>query len=228
MINPSQTVASLVLDHSECARVLQRNRIDFCCRGHMSIEAAAHERKLNTKTLLAQLSLAIAERNDNGEARRDPRALATPLLIEHIVMTHHGYLREALPFVRTMSAKVSRVHGAHNPKLIELDAVVVELAEALLPHLENEEDVLFPALMEALPDRALVKRELFAMHEEHLAVGKLLARLRDASDNFRLPDWACNSYRALFAELEQLEADVLTHVHLENHVLKPRFETETE
>ena len=27
----------------------------------------------------------------------------------------------------------------------------------------------------------------------------------------------------LFAELEVLEGDVLTHVHLENHVLMPRF-----
>ena len=29
--------------------------------------------------------------------------------------------------------------------------------------------------------------------------------------------------RTLFAELEQLERDILTHVHLENHVLMPRF-----
>ena len=61
------------------------------------------------------------------------------------------------------------------------------------------------------------------MHEEHLAVGKVLGRLRTAADDFRLPDWACNSYRALFSELEQLEGDVLRHIHLENHVLRPRL-----
>ena len=44
-----------------------------------------------------------------------------------------------------------------------------------------------------------------------------------ASDDFTLPEWACNSYRTLFAELKQVESDVFTHVHIENHVLRPRF-----
>jgi len=47
--------------------------------------------------------------------------------------------------------------------------------------------------------------------------------IRVASDDFALPDWACNSYRTLFSELQQMESDVFTHVHLENHVLQPRF-----
>jgi len=51
----------------------------------------------------------------------------------------------------------------------------------------------------------------------------LLERVRAAGDDFTLPPWACNSYRALFSELAQLEGDVFTHVHLENHVLRPRF-----
>jgi regulator of cell morphogenesis and NO signaling len=54
-------------------------------------------------------------------------------------------------------------------------------------------------------------------------VAALLERVRSASDDFALPSWACNSYRTLFSELEQLERDLHTHVHLENHVLKPRF-----
>jgi regulator of cell morphogenesis and NO signaling len=37
------------------------------------------------------------------------------------------------------------------------------------------------------------------------------------------PEWACTSYRTLLSELAALEGDVLRHVHLENHVLMPRF-----
>ena len=39
------------------------------------------------------------------------------------------------------------------------------------------------------------------------------------------PEWGCSSYRVLMSELEALEGDVLRHVHLENHVLMPRFVT---
>lgn len=115
------------------------------------------------------------------------------------------------------------MHGEHNPLLRELDAVVRALSDALGPHLDAEEQVLFPALMGRAPDRAVLDRELSAMREEHLAVGRLLERMRAATEDYRLPDWACNSYRTLFAELRTLETDVLTHVHLENHVLAPRF-----
>lgn len=221
MLDPQQTVASLVLDHSECAPVFQRHRIDFCCHGDISIEAAATERGIDTAVLVDELSTAIASRS--GAEAADPRALSTPALVAHVVSKHHEYLRQALPFVGALAAKVSRVHGERNPKLRELDALVRELGDALVPHLDTEEQTLFPALTAEAPDRGLVARELRAMHDEHLAVGKLLERVRSATDEFEYPDWACNSYRTLFAELEQLEGDVHRHVHLENHVLMPRF-----
>jgi len=59
--------------------------------------------------------------------------------------------------------------------------------------------------------------------EDHLAVGGMLARLRTLANGFTTPEWGCNSYRVLMAELEALEGDVLRHVHLENHVLMPRL-----
>ena len=62
------------------------------------------------------------------------------------------------------------------------------------------------------------------MQQEHLHVGNLLARMRIYADDFSAPDWACGSYRTLMRELAALEMDTLRHVHLETHVLMPRFE----
>lgn len=221
MIDPQQTVADLVLDHSECAPVFQQHRIDFCCRGGVSIAEAARARGMEPDALIAALSQAIEARR--GDRAVDARSLTTPQLVAHIVARHHAYLRTALPFVGALATKVARVHGDHNPKLRELEAAVAELVVALLPHLDEEEAVLFPALVAPVVDRAIAEKALGAMHEEHLAVALLLERARVASDDYALPAWACNSYRALFSELEQVEGDTFTHVHLENHVLKPRF-----
>jgi regulator of cell morphogenesis and NO signaling len=100
---------------------------------------------------------------------------------------------------------------------------VRELSDKLLPHLDDEERDLFPHMLAEPLDAPLVRRELASMREEHLVVGELLERLRGATDDYRRPEWACNSYGTLFTELEQLETDVLVHVHLENHELLPRF-----
>lgn len=73
------------------------------------------------------------------------------------------------------------------------------------------------------PARAKAAEMLASMFDDHVAVAKQLERIRASSDDFTVPEWGCNSYRTLFSELRQLEGDVFVHVHLENHVLKPRF-----
>lgn len=220
MLDTQRSVADLVLAHSACAPVFQRHKIDFCCRGHLSLEEAARGRALDVGALVQELTKAIDER---GPRDPDPATFPTPRLIEHLVTTHHAYLREALPFVLQVGDKVARVHGEHNPKLVTLAREIHAIAEALLPHLDFEEQVLFPRLLQVSPDASFIAAELDAMTTEHRAVGELLASIREACDDFTLPPWACNSYRALFAELAHLETDVLTHVHLENHALMPRF-----
>ena len=115
MFHPNQTVADLVLEHSECAEVFQRHHIDFCCRGELSLEEAAAAAGAEIDPLRAELERAVAERR--GAKPADPRALSTPALVAYIISKHHEYLRQTLPFVRGLAAKVGRVHGEHNPRL---------------------------------------------------------------------------------------------------------------
>jgi regulator of cell morphogenesis and NO signaling len=222
MLDRHQSVASLVLDHSECAAVLQKHRIDFCCRGAMSLADAAKERNLDVEQLAGELERAVSERAGQ-RVEDDPRAMSTAALIAKIIGTHHEYLRKTLPFIAPLAAKVARVHGDHNPKLRALDAAVSELSAALIGHLDEEEQAVFPALMTRATEGERSAKLLADMKAEHLAVAALLERIREASDEFTLPEWACNSYRTLFSELSALESDIFAHVHLENHVLAPRF-----
>lgn len=221
MFDPHQSVASVVLAHTECAVIFSRHRIDSCCRGNLSLAVAAGEKGLDVGTLVQELEGAVAARGPG--APFDARTLSTPDLLELIVSRHHAYLRQAVPFVQMLATKVSRVHGEHNPKLRGLEEAVLELAELLVPHLVEEEQVLFPALLALTMPPVEVRRLLTEMQGEHLVVGAVLDRIHDAADGFTLPEWACTSYRTLFGELEHLDRDLRAHVLLENHVLVPRF-----
>lgn len=221
-IDRQSSIAQIVLEHSECAKVLADHRLDFCCRGERTLTAACAERGLDIEAVCADLERAIAARGERDEV--DPRGMSTPELISFIVSRHHAYLYEALRFLEPLAAKVARVHGDHNPKLLGVRDTFRDLAESLDPHLREEERVLFPALTASQPDRRLIATELASMQQEHLHVGNLLARMRIYADDFDAPDWACGSYRTLMRELAVLEMDTLRHVHLETHVLMPRFE----
>lgn len=200
--------------------MLQRHRIDYCCRGDTPLAAACGDRGLDVSEVRGELERAVEERRGDDE---DARRLSNAALIEHILSRYHAPLRKALPFVHALAAKVARVHGEHNPRLMELDEIVSELADTLAAHIDDEEARLFPVVASAEPDRGHVGGLLEAMREEHTVVGELLGRMRTATEEYGIPEWACTSYRTLFRELEQLETDVLRHVHLENHVLLPRF-----
>jgi len=52
--------------------------------------------------------------------------------------------------------------------------------------------------------------------------GEKLATFRALANDFVPPEGACTSWRALLLRCEQLEADLMAHVHLANHVLFPR------
>ncbi len=222
MLDLTQTIATLVLDHSEIAPVLQRHRLDFCCRGNVTLDVACAERGLDADVVAAELNRAVAARA-TGHLTTDPRSLSTPRLVAHIIAQYHEPLRTVLPFLQGLSAKVARVHGDHNARLRPLGTAVAQLATILPVHLDVEENTLFPALVSPAPERAVVETELRAMHTDHLAVGELLRIVRAESEDFTSPEWACNSYRTLMTELLALETAILAHVHLENHVLMPRF-----
>ena len=59
------------------------------------------------------------------------------------------------------------------------------------------------------------------MLHEHDDAGQALVRMRELTNGFQAPADACNTYRALFAGLLELEDDLHRHIHLENSVVFP-------
>jgi regulator of cell morphogenesis and NO signaling len=220
MLSMETPVAQVVLDHSECASVFDRYRIDYCCKGTRPLRTACEERGLDPVRVIEDCELAMKRRE---VVEVDPRSLSTRELITRVIARHHQYLHRTLPFLVGLAHKVARVHGERGPELRELARVVDALAKTLLAHLDDEERELFPELLghEAPTERAVAL--LRGMRQEHEHVGEMLSAMRSIANDYAAPEWACNSYRTLFSELAHLEADTLRHVHVENHVLLPRF-----
>ena len=155
---------------------------------------------------------------------KNPADLPIAELAGYIVETHHGYLYRELPRLHAMSERVAQVHGGHTPSLVEVFDVFCALEKEMLAHMMKEEKVLFPTIVAVSRGEAapvpLVEPICCMMHE-HESSGNALARLRALTHGFQPPADACNTYRALFAGLRELEEDLHRHIHLENAVLFP-------
>ncbi len=72
------------------------------------------------------------------------------------------------------------------------------------------------------PPFGTVANPVSMMEHEHDSAGEALRVMRAASDGYVAPEGACTSYRALYRALEEFEADLHQHIHLENNILFPR------
>ena len=217
-ITADSTVGTLAAEHPLATRVFARHGIDYCCGGGKPLRDVCAKRGLDASTVVAEIEAEVAP--DDASARNWNEA---PLvaLIEHIVDTYHVPLSEELPRLEAMARKVNDVHGASDPeRLGELVRVFAGLRAELVDHMAKEERVLFPMVRQGLGANAGSPIEV--MEHEHDAAGAALRRLRELTDDYRPPDYACTTWRALWAGLEALEGDMHRHIHLENNILFPR------
>jgi regulator of cell morphogenesis and NO signaling len=218
---PDRTVGEIVAENPSQARVFQAFGIDFCCQGGRTLHEACTLKGIGIESVIEQLEAA----NATPTAPENNPALLPPVeLIGYIVDKHHAYLRAELPRIDAMSERVAKVHGGHTPSLVEVFHIFCAMAEELDGHMMKEEQILFPAIRTLCAGGATMPLDgpVACMLQEHDDAGQALARMRELTNGFTPPPEACNTYRALFAGLAELEEDLHRHIHLENAVLFPR------
>lgn len=221
------TVAEIATTAPATIPVFQHHHIDFCCGGKEPLARVCQARGLDVNAMMAELRAALAP----AVEQTNWAEVSLTLLITHIQTRYHEPLRAELPRLGAMLAKVVSRHAAHLPEtLLPLQQTFETLQNELLDHMAKEDRVLFPAIVaiEAggpLPVRnvgAWIAQPIEVMEAEHAAAGAALGRIRDLTNGFAPPAWACPTFRGLYYGLAQLESDMHVHVFLENHVLFPR------
>jgi regulator of cell morphogenesis and NO signaling len=153
-------------------------------------------------------------------------------LIDHILDTHHAYVRRQIPAIQALTRKLAAARGSGHPTLETIAGLFANLASELERHMEKEERILFPyvrAMFAAklgsgrLPPNPFgtVGNPIRMMEIEHSAAGDDMRALRTLTDDYQPPPEACVTWRACYAELAEFERDLHEHVHLENNVLFP-------
>ncbi|WP_457653259.1 iron-sulfur cluster repair di-iron protein [Rhodocaloribacter sp.] len=226
-----RTVADLVAEDYRKAGVFKKHGIDFCCGGGRTVRAVCEKKGLAYEALEAEL-----RQVEQAPPVHDDAAWTLDGLVRHIVETHHGYVRENIPLIREFTAKVARVHGHANPEVVRIAGLFDAVAAELAAHMMKEEQVLFPyieRLAAARRDGKRPERPFFGtvqnpirmMEAEHETAGDLMKEIRRLSADYTPPAHACNTYRVAYFKLEEFEADLHRHIHLENNILFPRATT---
>ena len=227
----SMRLAEAVDRFPQLAREFERRGLDYCCGGGRTIGEACAQIGLDPPATVAELA-AVTGTAEPAEWTTMP----TDVLVDHIEATHHRYLRDELPRVAALVDKIVTVHGERHPELVETAQCFSQVRADLEPHLMKEERVLFPMIRELAASAGAtsfhcgsLRNPISVMLSDHDAVGDLLAKLRQLTNDYTPPSDGCATYATCFAAMAEIESDTHLHIHKENNVLFPlvlRLETE--
>lgn len=231
-LRPEQTVAEIVIRHPCLRERLEQLGIDYCCGGKRPFAEAVERAGLELNAVLENLGQALLQKQ-TGTPSIDWTAVSLTVLADHILDTHHVFTKTQLARIDALLAKVQNAHRSRYGSMLDsLRSAFDPLRAELEAHLMKEEEILFPAIkgidgfLSGRNGRPFVHCGSIAhpirqMEHEHDGAGSILADMRGITDNYRLPDDACQTFAALYEALEALEADLHQHIHLENNILFP-------
>ena len=214
-------INELVREDIRLASFFQNEKIDFCCNGYRLIGEVLEEKGMDKDAFL--LELETFQRNLEKEGGKDDffKDLDNEELIHHIRVNHHLYTRNVLKELDAYVSSIVKAHYRHDRNLLlEINRLYGSLRTELLEHLIKEEVDLFPLIIEGnFKDASM---QILKMEKEHDAAGHILQALRSVTNEYTLPAWACETFRAVYHHLEALESDLFRHIFLENSVLFER------
>ncbi len=231
-IDVNSFVTDIVARDYRTANIFRKYDIDFCCGGKWPLDMACKAKGLDTEQVL-------------GELKRILRHTATGIVLEfdqwnidfladYILNIHHRYLDKALPDTNDFVIRFLDGHRKKFPQLAELEKIIQKMMREIPPHMRKEEEVIFPYIKQvyhawrhresyaSLLIRTLRKPVEEVMQGEHETVGKQLHRIREITDNYTLPPNACLTHRVTYAKLQELDNNLVQHIHLENNILFPK------
>lgn len=228
-ITEKQIIGELVAKDYRTASVFKKLGIDFCCNGNRTIEDACIKKNRDSKEVIELLEAAML---GVDQETIDFQLWPADLLADYIERKHHRYVEEKTMEILPFLDKVCKVHGAHHPELLLIQEQFLSAAGELAQHMKKEELVLFPYIRRMVkaeqeridlgkPHFGSVLNPVSMMKEEHSTEGERFHQIAALSNQYTPPPEACNTYRVTFSMLNEFEADLHQHIHLENNILFP-------
>ena len=222
-------IGDIVAEDFRTAAIFKRHKIDFCCNGGRTIEAACTAKKIDP----AVIYKAIEELPKGNGGDIDFSSWPLDLLADYVERIHHRYVEEKTPVIQAFLDKLCKVHGGRHPELFEIKELFDASAQDLGAHLKKEELILFPFIKNMVkakqtgeplkqPQFGSVENPVSMMKHEHNVEGERFRKIAEITDDYPPPADACNTYRVAFAMLQEFEDDLHRHIHIENNILFPK------
>ena len=191
MINAKQTIGEIAGRQPSTIEVFEQLGIQYCCHGEETVEATCGYLGLPVNGVLSELNR-VADANSTTKAPwADPILEA---LMGKLLRTRRVLVQQDLPRIQHLARTVRSCHLREHPSAIHVAQLSETLAHDVTSHFAEEAQILFPKIRElelayvgssfATVHLDSVRNDLEHMTHEHGAVGDLLSRVQDVTEDY--------------------------------------------
>jgi regulator of cell morphogenesis and NO signaling len=210
----SHTVAEVITQNFNNSEFFRIYGIEYCCTNFLTIEDVCNSRNINLTYFLSDLNKYSSIHKSNEFYNE----MNIPELIDYIVGVYHEYFYETIDVVIELFETISRDFSESHPEILAIIDLIKDLKEEALAHMNDEEEVLFPKLQNReLSD--LTEEVISEIIHDHQSTVELLKKIRMLSNDFCPPSDADENFRLGYNYLQEMEKNLIKHIHIENNVL---------
>lgn len=219
-LHENASIGSLVAKTPEYASIFEKLGLDYCCKGNRTLKEACDEKKLNVIDVLETL-----KHLQSSDSAVNWDRMSIKEIVEHIVSTYHTYAKQELQRISQLLEKLNTKHGQRYPYISELQNVFANMKDSLLDHMKEEEQIVFPLMVNLTTNKEScqgeLKKHLESLDNDHLETGKALERIKELTHDYTPPADACMTHIVMLNSLAHLERNLHEHIHKENQILFP-------
>ena len=224
----NKSVATIVIENINTASIFKKYKIDFSIHGNMLLSQACEEKNTNLKQILKDLKAV----NDKVYYLKDYNSWKLDFLIDFLVNIQHEYKEENILLLKEYGEKVAAIYGEEYKELVEVNLLILKVADNILEHMKNEERIIFPyikKLIDANTKKIVTNTSnsplnipIDIIEDDHEKVSKTFKKIAELTNNYKIPENACISFKVLYLKLQQFEELLNNHIHIENNILFPK------
>ena len=227
MIGINTKIEDIVKTDNSMIDFFNKEKIDFCCNGHMTVEEVAKEKNIDANDLANKIQGAIKSDNSDTEDIMnldDFKNLDIKEMIDSLIIDHHKRERDLLFEIDPLLNKILSVHFAHHgEELMKLHSLFADLKKELEEHFVKEEEITFPLMLENESPSQEVIKKVEELENDHEEAGDIIKEMIELTDWFNPPEDACRTYVHTFNLLEKLVKDVFIHIFKENSIMLEKY-----
>lgn len=227
----TEQIEDIVKRDYRTADVFNTWGINYCCGNKLNLEEVCENQHLDINEVLSDLDRATHTISISNSVQFSDWPLE--FMVDYIHNIHHAYLKQSIPHLKATLHSLTETHKKKYPYLKQVELCFNQLADELIDHTSNEEEVIFPYIKQinSIHKRNESYGKLFVrtmgkplnkvVDSEHKKISLLLYKLRAETNNYFIEPDACTSHQVIYHKLKEFDKDLVQHKHLENTILFP-------